>query len=62
MVGISIYPRTAYIPNDSLVFKEIAGKDKRLEYLFVWLKGHPLPTIEQRFIDYVRGMVNGEEA
>ena len=62
MVGISIYPRTAYIPNDSLVFKEIAGKDKKLEYLFVWLKGHPLPTIEQRFIDYVRDMVNGEES
>ena len=62
MVGISIYPRTAYIPNDSLVFKEIAGKNKKLEYLFVWLKGHPLPTIEQRFIDYVREMVNGEEA
>ena len=61
MVGISIYPRTAYIPNDSLVFKEIAGKDKKLEYLFVWLKGHPLPTIEQRFIDYVRNMVNNEE-
>ena len=62
MVGISIYPRTAYIPNDSLVFKEIAGKDKKLEYLFVWLKGHPLPTVEQRFIDYVRDMVNGEES
>lgn len=61
MVGISIYPRTAYIPNDSLVFKEIAGEDKKLEYLFVWLKGHPLPTIEQRFIDYVRSMVNGKE-
>ena len=62
MVGISLYPRTAYIPNDSLVFKEIAGKDKKLEYLFVWLKGHPLPTIEQRFIDYVRDMVNREES
>ena len=61
MLGISIYPRTAYIPNDSLVFKEIAGEDKKLEYLFVWLKGHPLPTIEQRFIDYVRSMVNGKE-
>ena len=56
-VGISIYPRTAYIPNDSLVFKEIAGKDKVMEYLFVWRKGHPLPTVEQRFIDYVREKV-----
>ncbi len=60
MVGISIYPRTAYIPNDSLVFKEIAGEDKKMEYLFVWLKGHPLPTIEEKFIDYVRDMVSGQ--
>ena len=57
MVGISIYPRTAYIPNDSLVFKEISGADKKLEYLFVWRKGHPLPTVEERFIDFVKEMV-----
>lgn len=56
-VGISIYPRTAYIPNDSLVFKEIAGDEKSMEYLFVWRKGHPLPHIEERFIDFVRDMV-----
>jgi len=56
-VGISIYPRTAYIPNDSLVFKEIAGNDKKMEYLFVWRKGHPLPTIEERFIDFVKASV-----
>ena len=60
MVGISIYPRTAYIPNDSLVFKEIAGDDKKMEYLFVWSKGHPLPTIEEKFIDFVRDMVSGQ--
>ena len=53
-VGISIYPRTAYIPNDSLVFKEITGDDKKVEYLFVWRKGHTLPTIEKEFIDYVK--------
>jgi len=58
-VGISIYPRTAYIPNDSLVFKEIAGNDKKMEYLFVWRKGHPLPTIEERFIDFVKASVVG---
>lgn len=59
-VGISIYPRTAYIPNDSLVFKEIAGKDKKMEYLFVWRKGHTLPVIEEKFIDFVKEMVTGE--
>ena len=60
-VGISIYPRTAYIPNDSLVFKEIAGDDKKMEYLFVWRKGHPLPTIEERFIDHVKASVAESE-
>ena len=59
-VGISIYPRTAYIPNDSLVFKEIAGDDKCMEYLFVWRKGHPLPNIEERFIDFVRETVGNK--
>ena len=56
-VGLSIYPRTAYIPNESLVYKEISGKNKKLEYLFVWRKGHLLPTIEERFIDFVKDMV-----
>lgn len=55
-VGISIYPRTAYINNDSLVFREIAGSDKIMEYLFVWRKGHPLPHIEEAFIDHVKKM------
>ena len=57
MVGISIYPRTAYIPNDSLVFRELEGEDKRMEYLFVWRKGHPLLSIEEYFIDFVKEMV-----
>ncbi len=56
-VGISIYPRTAYIPKATLVSKEIEGSDKKLEYLFVWRKGHPLPAIEEKFIDFVRNKV-----
>lgn len=61
MVGISIYPRTAYIPNDSLVFKELEGDDKKMEYLFVWRKGHPLPTVEEYFIDFVKEMVKNDK-
>lgn len=60
-VGISIYPRTAYIPNDSLVFKEIAGHDRKLEYLFVWRKGHALPVVEEKFTDFVKNMVTAEK-
>lgn len=56
-VGISVYPRTAYIPKETLVAKEIEGSDKKLEYLFVWRKGHPLPVIEEKFIDFVRNNV-----
>lgn len=61
-VGISIYPKTAYIPNDSLVSKELAGDDKKLEYLFVWRKGHPLPVIEENFIDFVKNMISEKES
>ncbi|MCR4668078.1 MAG: LysR family transcriptional regulator [Clostridia bacterium] len=57
-VGISIFPRTAYVPNDSLISKDIDAEEKNLEYLFVWRKGHPLPTIEERFIDHVKAEVN----
>ena len=53
-VGISIYPKTAYIPNDSIVVKEIEGAEKTMEYLFAWRKGHPLPSVEEAFIDYVK--------
>ncbi len=61
-VGISIYPKTAYIPNDSLISKELEGDDKKIEYLFVWRKGHPLPVIEEKFIDYVKEMISAEAA
>ncbi|MBQ6680458.1 MAG: LysR family transcriptional regulator [Lachnospiraceae bacterium] len=53
-IGISIFPQTAYIMNDSLVSREIEGPGREVEYLFVWRKGHPLPTVEEHFIDYVK--------
>ncbi len=60
-IGISIFPQTAYIMNDSLVSREISGPDKDVEYLFVWRKGHPLPTVEERFIDYVKELYRQEK-
>lgn len=56
-VGISIFPKTAYIPNDDVISKELTGDDKTIEYLFAWRKGHPLPTIEERFIDFVKSKI-----
>ena len=57
-VGLSIYPKPAFIPNDSLVCKELDGDDKKIEYLFVWRKGHKLPVVEENFIDFVKDMIN----
>ena len=58
-IGISIFPQTAYIMNDSLVSREISGPDKDVEYLFVWRKEHQLPTVEESFIDYVKARYQG---
>ncbi|MBQ4425036.1 MAG: LysR family transcriptional regulator [Lachnospiraceae bacterium] len=59
-IGISIFPQTAYIMNDSLVSREIAGPGKEVDYLFVWRKGHQLPTVEEIFIDYVKAQYRQE--
>ncbi len=53
-VGISIFPQTAYVMNDSLIQKEILVPNTAVDYLFVWRKGHQLPLLEETFIDYVR--------
>ena len=58
-IGISIFPQTAYIMNDSLISREIAGPDTTVEYLFVWRKEHQLPTVEESFIDYVKARYQG---
>ena len=60
MAGISIYPRTASIPKDTLVFKGLRGEEKKLEYLFVWFKGHTLPRIEEEFVDYVKSCMGAD--
>ena len=59
-VGLSIYPKPAFIPNDSLVCRELEGDDKKIEYLFVWRKGHRLPVVEENFIDFVKNMINAD--
>ena len=53
-VGISIFPRTAYVSNYALISKEIEGDDKIVDYLFVWRKGHQLSTLEETFIDFIK--------
>lgn len=53
-IGISIFPKTAYVLNPGIVAKEIINPERYIEYNFVWLKGHPLPRIEEAFIDFVK--------
>ena len=56
-VGISVFPRTGYILNSSIVRKEIEGVSSSIEYYFVWRKGHMLSVIEENFIDYIQAIV-----
>lgn len=53
-IGISIFPKTSYVLNPGIVAKEIVNPERYIEYLFVWLKGRPLPRVEEAFIDHVR--------
>ena len=53
-IGISICPKTSYIFNPQIITKEITESERIIEYLFVWLKGKPLPSIDETFIDYVK--------
>ena len=55
-VGISIFPKTEYVLNSSIISKEIKDEDTSIEYLFVWRKGHQLPVIEENFIDYIKAL------
>lgn len=56
-VGISLFPKTSYVLNPGIVAKEIVKPERYIEYLFVWLKGHALPTVEETFIDHVKDML-----
>ena len=53
-VGIGLLPRTESVNSDAVIKKDLAGNDKSVDYCFVWLKGHPLPTVEEQFIDAVK--------
>ena len=57
-VGISIFPKTEYVLNSSLISKDIKGENTSVEYLFVWRKGHQLSIIEENFIDYIKERYN----
>ena len=53
-VGVALLPRTESVNSGAVVKRDIAGDGRTVDYYFVWLKGHPLPTAEERFIDAVK--------
>lgn len=53
-IGVSIFPKTSYVLNPQIIAKEIIDSERQIEYLFVWLKGKPLPLIDETFIDHVK--------
>lgn len=56
-VGVSLFPKTSYVLNRKIVAKEIVNSGREVEYLFVWLKGKPLPIADETFIGFVRQSV-----
>ncbi len=54
--GITIFPKTGYVLNSSIISKEIENVDNIVEYYFVWRKGHKLSTIEELFVDYIKDL------
>lgn len=58
--GITIFPKTGYIINNSIISKEITNVDNTVEYYFVWRKGHKLSTIEEYFVDYIKESYIGD--
>ena len=55
-VGVSIFPKTEYILNNSIISKNIKNQNTLVEYHFVWRKGHQLSVIEENFIDYIKAI------
>ena len=53
-VGISLFPKTSYVLNQQIVAKEIVNPGRYVEYMFVWLKGKPLPMADETFISFVK--------
>lgn len=55
--GIGLFPQTGYTTPPMVVSRDIAVDNRSVDYLFVWRKGHPLPSIEEAFIDFIKERV-----
>lgn len=53
-VGISVFGKSALFQQNGITARQLDGDDKTVDYYFVWLKGHPLPTTEEKLIDSIK--------
>lgn len=53
-IGITIFPRSTYTPNDLLVTKIITDPAKQIEYVLVRMKNREPSELMNEFINYVR--------
>ena len=53
-IGITIFPRTTYTPNDLLVTKIITEPAKQIEYVLVRMKNREPSELMTEFINFVR--------
>lgn len=54
-LGIALLPERSE-PYPTVCSRPLEGKEKTIKYFFVWRKGHPLPTPEENFIDYIKSL------
>ena len=60
-VGVSIFPQTAYTPNDLVVSKVITQPARQAEYVLVWSKEQRPSGLVQAFIDYVQDFLEEDK-
>ena len=59
-IGISIFPKTTYTPNDLLVPKIIVDSERQIEYVLVWNKGQRFTSAVGEFVNYVKDFAEEE--
>ena len=56
-VGAALFPESVCPKSGGVTVKKLAGVEKRIDYYFVWRKGHPLLTAEEKLIDSIKSQL-----
>lgn len=60
--GAALFPESSCPKTEGITVKKLAGSEKRVEYYFVWRKGHPLLTAEEKLIDSIKSQLTEKTA